>query len=259
MMRHRMVYALQGVLLSCLLTGAALAQQDLLVLVPGAMAEAMERLKPEFEAAHPDIRLLLDIGHTPSHLLMLEQGVQADVALIAARGNVNRALEANVIDADSVVYIAANRLVAIMPEANPANISQVSDLAAEGVSLLLAAQDLPIGVATANFLAAADALLGEGFADALLANVVSRELGVRPIVTKITLGEADAGIVFSSDAALAQVQRMALPEGSDAGIAIAVAATARTEKLEAVQQFSAFLQSAEVQARLETFGFVPVP
>ena len=97
---------------------------------------------------------------------------------------------------------AHNRLVVIVPSTNPARIGRLQDLAKRGVKLVVAAEAVPVGAYTRQSLAklAQAPDFGKDYDRRVLANVVSQEENVKAVVTKVQLGEADAGVVYASDA-----------------------------------------------------------
>ena len=109
-------------------------------------------------------------------------------------------IDEGLIAADAVEVFAHNQLVVITPADNPANIESVADLAGESVLLVLAAEATPIRAYTDAMLASHNDDLGAGFFDAVMLNLVSEESNVRQVVARVALGEADAGIVYQSDA-----------------------------------------------------------
>ncbi len=96
---------------------------------------------------------------------------------------------------------AHNRLVVIYPEENPAGLDGLEDLARPGLKLVMAAKEVPVGQYSLDFLekASQEPTLGPSFQQAVLKNIVSYEENVRAVLNKVALGEADAGIVYSSD------------------------------------------------------------
>ena len=90
----------------------------------------------------------------------------------------------------------------ITPKDNPAKISSVKDLANDGVKFVTAQPSVPIGKYTAQMLdkATADPSLRRDFKTRSMANTVSQEDNVRQVVSKVQLGEADAAVVYSTDA-----------------------------------------------------------
>ena len=145
-----------------------------------------------------------------------------------------------------------------MPPDNQANIASPADLANPGVRLLVAAEELPVGMATQKLL---DNLSKQGapdFKDKALANVVSKEMGVNPIVSKISLGEADAGIVFVSDATSASnVKAVAVPDDANVVVTFVTAPLAGAPNPELAKTFVAYLLSDEAQSMLQAKGFLP--
>jgi molybdate transport system substrate-binding protein len=179
----------------------------------------------------------------------LESGAPADVfasadpeilARLSARGLVSQP-----------VTFASNRLVLVVPRSNPAGIRTVEDVARPGVAVAIAAPDVPVGGYT---LAALRTL---GVEPGVLANVASRETDVRAVLTKVAVGQADAGFVYASDVAGAsgRVLAIPLPPRAQPEIAYAIAVVAATEHPEAAQAFVERLLSPRGQAALEEHGF----
>ena len=97
---------------------------------------------------------------------------------------------------------AHNRLVVIVPATNPARIGRLQDLARRGIKLVVAAEAVPVGAYTRQSLAKLAQAPGfrQDYDRHVLANVVSQEENVKSVVAKVQLGEADAGVVYASDA-----------------------------------------------------------
>ena len=92
------------------------------------------------------------------------------------------------------VVFATNKLIILVPKANPANIATAYDLRREGIKLVIGDRTVPIGTYARQIL---DTL---GITADVMKNVVSQETDVKNVVAKVALGEADAGFVYSSDA-----------------------------------------------------------
>ena len=98
---------------------------------------------------------------------------------------------------------AHNRLVVIVPATNPARIGRLQDLAKRGVKFVVAAEAVPVGQPTPGSRSPSWRRRRTSRTDydrRVLANVVSQEENVKAVVTKVQLGEADAGVVYASDA-----------------------------------------------------------
>jgi molybdate transport system substrate-binding protein len=149
------------------------------------------------------------------------------------------------------VTFASNRLVLIVPAGNPAGIQELADVTEPGTKLVVAAEGVPVGDYTRQ-------VLEELGLTAALDNVVSNEDDVKGVVGKVTLGEADAGFVYATDAALAgdHVQVIELPEGAQPPIEYQIAVVAASENKEAAEAFVDEVLGPDGQAALEAAGFV---
>jgi molybdate transport system substrate-binding protein len=123
--------------------------------------------------------------------LQLQQGAPADV-FAAASAKYPELLYHSGLVRKPVVF-ATNRLVVIVPRSNPGHVSSVYDLRRDGLRIVIGDRSVPIGSYTRQIL---DAL---GLTADLMKNVVSQETDVKGIVTKVALGEADAGFVYATD------------------------------------------------------------
>jgi len=113
---------------------------------------------------------------------------------------------------DTPQIFLTNKLVVILPKDNPATLEKLEDLTNSGIKLVLAAEEVPVGKYTRQALDNMNGSFGNGFKDKVLANVVSNEDNVRQVVAKVQLGEADAGIVYTSDAVAApELQTIEIP------------------------------------------------
>ena len=171
------------------------------------------------------------------------------------------ALESGRIHADAQRTFAHNRLVIVLPADNPAGLTALDDLRQSGLKIVLAAADVPVGRYALDFLdrAEADSSLGAGYKEAVLANVVSYETNVRAVLSKVVLGEADAGIVYTSDAAVQsdQLQQIAIPDALNSIASYPIAPLADSQQTELAQQFVDFVLGPDGQTVLAAYGFAP--
>jgi molybdate transport system substrate-binding protein len=137
--------------------------------------------------------------------LQIRQGAPADVFASASPKYTQLLYHDGIVRRP--VTFARNRLIVIVPKSNPANIHSVYDLRRSGVRVVIGDRGVPIGSYTRQLL---DAL---GITDAVMRNVVSEEPDVKGIVSKVALGEADAGFVYRTDAkpVSAQIEKVFLP------------------------------------------------
>ena len=150
-----------------------------------------------------------------------------------------------------------------MPKDNPANITSVKDLANNGVKFVTAQQGVPIGQYTSAMLdkAAADPAYGADFPKQVEGNIVSREDNVRQIVSKVQLGEADAGVVYTTDVTPQvrdQLQQIAIPDPLQT-IATYPIAVAKGSNAAGGEAFTQFVLGPQGQAILGKWGFLTLP
>lgn len=228
------------------------------VFAPSSMTDAAKELAAAYEAANPGVKLAIEIGHSPTQRLQLTQGATGDVFMTASQKDMDDAIaDKSVADGAARVF-AMNQLIVVLPAKNDANVQKLEDLGNPGVRLLVAVVDTPIGKVTLTALDKMDKQFGAGFKDKVLANVVSNEAGVKPIVSKLQLGEADAGIVFVTDAVAAPaLKTVSIPPELNVISQLNVAPLAAAPNPEHAAAFTAFMTSADGQAILKKWGFLP--
>ncbi len=234
---------------------------ELTVFAAASLTDAFTQMAADIAAANPGLDVGFNFGGSQTLVTQLAEGAEADVFASANVAQMAAAVANGSISGDPATFVR-NRLVVVVPADNPAGIASPADLAGDGLQLVLAQADVPVGRYARESLCAmgADpATYGEGFVDAVAANIVSEEEDVRDVLTRVQLGEADAGIVYVSDAAAAgdAVTTLPIPDPVNAVAEYPIAAvTGGDEALAAA--FIGYVLSAEGQATLRRFGFVPV-
>jgi molybdate transport system substrate-binding protein len=237
------------------------AQVELTVFAAASLKTAFTKLGAAFEAAHPGVTVVFSFDASSTLRTQIEQGAPADVFASADEQNPAALVGAGLAIGPPTPF-AANALTIIVPVDNPAQIATPADLARPGVKVVAAGAAVPITKYADQLLANLAAQPGypAAFVTAVTANVVSREDNVKGIVTKIDLGEGDAGIVYVTDAkASAKVQTIPLPEAANVRATYdAVVVRASAQPVQAAD-FLALLRSPDGQAILAEFGFLPAP
>ena len=147
-----------------------------------------------------------------------------------------------------------NRLVLIVPKSNPAGIHSLYDLRRPGIKLVIAAPAVPVGSYTRQ-------VLKQMGLTGVLSNVVSQESDVRSVLSKVALGEADAGFVYSTDAKTVpgKVTVIKVPAWAQPKVAYALAVVASSGSKTKAQQFVKEVLSKAGQKKLLAAGFLPLP
>jgi molybdate transport system substrate-binding protein len=152
------------------------------------------------------------------------------------------------------VNFTRNTLVIVVPKSNPANVHSVYDLAKPGVTIDVANSAVPVGSYTLQI------LKNMNLTAKVTPNFVSKETDVRSVLSKVALGQADAGFVYSTDAQTVpgQVTVIKMPAWAQPKISYAIAVVTRSSNQAAAQAFVTKVLSKAGQAKLLKFGFLPL-
>ena len=174
---------------------------DLNVFAAASLTEPFGEIGKVFEADHPGVTAVFNFAGSQQLAQQINEGAPADVFASANKTQMDVVIEAGGIESGTEQIFAQNRLVVIFPQDNPTGLMELKDLANPGLKLVIAAEEVPVGKYSLEFLdkATADPAFGATFKDDVLGNVVSYEDNVKTVLTKVVLGEADAGIVYISD------------------------------------------------------------
>ena len=232
----------------------------LIIFAASSLTDAFQDLVKTYETTHPGTKISLSFAGSQVLRTQLEQGAIADIYASADHKNMDLLVTDMLVAANSYQDFATNRLIVILPSGNPAEMKTLADLARPGVKLVLADPSVPAGNYARQILAniSADPAYGSGFTTAVLANVVSNETDVRQVVTKVELGEADAGIVYVSDALATQdLETIPIPDKFNIIAKYPIAILANSPNPGLAGGFIEFIMSAEGQAIMEKWGFTP--
>jgi molybdate transport system substrate-binding protein len=240
-------------------SAGAVHTTTLTVLAAASLNRVFPTLATEFSGTHPDVRVRFSFAGTDALVVQIEQGSPADLFAGASARYGDQLLEERLVEAPRA--FATNRLVLILPVSNPASISTPQDLARPGIKLVIGASIDPIGSYTRKVLANLDRVYGPSYSPAVLSNIVSNEDNVEGVLTKVRLGEADAGFVYVTDAKAAgdAVRSLQLPERAQAIATYPIAVIKTSAHRDLARQFESFVLSPEAQRTLVAAGFGPPP
>lgn len=235
-------------------TGSSLA-----IDAAASLKSVLDKVKTAYEAANPGVTLTISTDSSAALETKIEQGAPADVFLSADTANPQKLVDKGLANGP-VTPIAGNALTVIVPKANPAGVRTPVDLARSGLKVVAAGDAVPITKYAAQLVANLAKVAGypADFAARYAANVVSREDSVAGIVSKVALGEADAGIVYATDAATsADVATVPVPDSANVPATYGGVVVAASHDAAVAARFLAWLAGPDGQAILKTFGFRP--
>jgi molybdate transport system substrate-binding protein len=189
--------------LACLATplisarARAAEPQELTVFAAASLREVFENIALTFEKQHPNLKVRFNFAGSQDLRVQIEQGAKVDVFASADWKHMKTLATQGLVTEPTV--FARNLPVVVVPKNNPAKVATFADLA-KVKHLVVGAPEVPIGAYTENIFTAAEKLQGKVFVEKVRANVRSRELNVRQVLTKVAMGEGDAGIVYKTDA-----------------------------------------------------------
>ena len=242
-------------------TSDSAQELTLTILAASSLSDAFTELGGLFEAQNPGVTVQFNFASSSDLATQLAEGAPGDVFASANKRQMDNA--AARISGEPANFLT-NSLVIIVPAANPAGIETLADLANEGIKLVTALPDVPIRAFTEEMLdkASADPTYGAEFKANVLANVVSEEANVRQLAAKVSLGEADAGVVYKSDVTpdiAEQVLVVEIPDALNVAAVYPIAVVNDSANPELAQAFVDLVLGAEGQAVLAKWGFGPRP
>lgn len=239
------------------------AETELVVFAAASLTEVFTEIARQFEADNQGATVILNFAGSQQLAHQLSQGAPANVFASANEQQMAAAIQTGRVQEGSQQIFARNKLMIIYPTENPAGIHTISDLARPNQRLILASPEVPVGQYAQSFLlsAAADPAFGPEFQDGVVDNIVSYEENVRAVLSKVRLGEADAGIVYASDVwgeANSQVGMIEIPDRLNQVASYPIAPIQNSHHSELAQAFIDLVLSNRGQQIISSFGFTPI-
>jgi molybdate transport system substrate-binding protein len=231
----------------------------LTVYAAASLTDAFTEIGKAFESEHAGVTVVFNFGGSQNLRTQIEQGAPADVFASANTREMDTLVTENFTSAGVPQIFLTNRLVVILPKDNPAGITSLEDLGKPNLKLVLAAEEVPAGRYARLVLDNLNAMFGADYKDKVLANVASNEDNIRQAVTKVQLGEADASIVYVSDAiAVPELGQIEIPVDANVLAEYPIAPLVESANAELAKDFVAYVLSPAGQAILKKWGFTPV-
>ncbi|WP_440949349.1 molybdate ABC transporter substrate-binding protein [Methanosphaerula subterraneus] len=242
-------------------TTAKAGTHDLTVYAAASLMDASKTLGTAFEQSHPGVSVKFNLAGTQTLRSQVENGANADVFLSAGTAHMKALKGEGYMNNTSVTNFTVNYLTVAMPSNNPGNINTLQDLETPGKKIVMGTPDVPVGTATRTLLGKLtnDTTYGQDYQTKVMSNVISYETEVTSIVSKVMLGEADAGFVYTSSLTgdqASQMKFLTIPDKYNDKTVYQSGVLKNSTQADDAGAFVTFLSSADGQAILKQYGFV---
>ena len=223
---------------------------ELNVLVTASLANSFEKIGEVFMNKFLNVSVQFNFAGSATLVTQIQQGAPVDIVAMADTINMNKVLSSGDIDQKSISILAQNKLAILVQRGNPQNIKTLSDLTRNGLKVVLCDLAQPCGRYAATVLSKANV----SFA------VASREASASGVVSRIALGEADAGIAYFTDGFVAgdKVDAVKIADNLNvtAEYPIGIATEPKTKDKSAIVAFIAMTKSSVGRKVLAENGFI---
>jgi len=238
------------------------ASKTLIAFTAASLKGASDAIGPAFSNTSPGTTVKFNLDGTQVLKQQLENGAKADILISASNTYTNALKNEGYLVNDSIKNLTSNYIIVIIPAGNPGHIGSLADLGTPGKKLAMGTPDVPVGVNTRQSIAklANDTFNGT-WNSTVYKNVVSFETTEPGVVTKVSLGEVDAGFVYESSYKAAPngtLNAIVIPVKDNSLQTYTIAVTNTTSDKNAALQFETFMASAQGQQILSNFGFRPI-
>lgn len=222
------------------------AGDSIVVFAAASLKPAFTQIGEQFKADNPNVKVEFSFAGSSDLVTQLTQGADADVFASADTRNMDKAAQAGLVDGAPVDFATNTLTIAVAP-GNPKGIKGFQDLAKPGVAVVVCAPPVPCGGATEKV----------EKATAVTLSPVSEETSVTDVLNKVTTGQADAGIVYVTDAADAgdKVTSVPFPEAAQAVNTYPIAVLKDSQNSELANRFVDLVTGEAGQKVLAEEGF----
>ncbi|GAC1425090.1 MAG: molybdate ABC transporter substrate-binding protein [Ktedonobacteraceae bacterium] len=231
------------------------------VFAAASLTESFKEIATNFQSAHSGVTIKYNFGGSQLLEQQIASGAPADVFASADTANMTKAANASLVSNSQI--FAKNKLVVILPATNPGKINSLKDLANKGIKIDIEAPAVPAGKYSLQVLdkMAQSPDYGKSYERAVKANFVSQEDNVKAVVTKVQLGEADAGFVYLTDVTMKvsdKVKEISIPDNFNVVAHYPIAVTKNTANASDAQAFVQYILSSDGQAVLQRYKFIGI-
>jgi molybdate transport system substrate-binding protein len=230
-------------------TSASKVSGKITVSAAASLTGAFTQIEKDFHTANPDASATFNFGSSSTLATQIQQGAPADTFASADQTNMTKLTDKNLVSGSPVVF-AKNQLVIVTKPGNPKNVKTLADLANAG-TIALCGADVPCGKYAAQALQNAGVTIPE--------SSITRGVDVKATLAAVTTGDANAAIVYETDAKSAgsDVDTVEIPAEQNVIATYPIAVLTGTSDKETAQAFVDYVMSSAGQATLQSFGFLP--
>ncbi len=225
---------------------AKIEARTLTVFAAASLTESFGALGKKFEAQNSGVTVKFSFEGSSALVQKLTQGAKADVFASADQANMDKATKGEVIDGQPSVF-ATNRLAIAVGKGNPKGVKGLADLAKDGLTVVVCAPQVPCGAAAKKVQQSSGVTL----------KPASEEQDVKSVLAKVQSGDADAGLVYVTDAtsAATKVDKVDFPEAAGAINNYPIGVVKGASDAFLAKQFTEFVLSPEGRQELAKVGF----
>lgn len=221
-------------------------ETTLTVFAAASLTDVYADINAEFEKAHPGVKIVMTNGGSNDLVTQISQGAPADVLATADTKNMDKAVEQQLISGEPTPF-ATNELTIAVPPGNPKQIDSLSDLSNTDLKVVECAAEVPCGTVTDKVYEKAGVTV----------KPVSEENSVTDVLGKVTSGNADAGLVYTTDVKRSggKAEAVVIPEAGEFRSTYPIAVVKDSKNADLAQEYVSFMVSAPAQKDLQVAGF----
>ena len=221
---------------------------EITVFAAASLTESFDAMAKQFQKKYPDVDVRFSYDASSNLATQINQGAPADVFASADADNLQKTIDAGGVTPPPVVF-AKNRLEIAVEKGNPKQIKSLADLQKPGLIVVLCADQVPCGKYAAQSLAMAGVTVSPA----------SKEENAKATLSKVSIGEADASIVYVTDvrAAKGTTSGVKIPDKGNVIATYPIGVVKDSQNTAAAKAWVKFVRSEEGQAILRKFGFLP--
>jgi len=227
--------------------GSSASPAEIKVFAAASLTASFTKIGEDFTAANNGTKVTLNFAGSQALATQIQQGAPADVFASADTTNMDKVKDL----VGTPQIFASNQLQIVVEKSNPKGVKGLEDLDNPDLKVVLAAPDVPVGKYSQQALAKANVTV----------KPVSQEQDVKAVVSKVSLGEADAGIVYTTDVTAGgdKVEGVDIPEDQNVDATYPIATVKASKAQDQAQAFMDYVLSDQGQQVLKSYGFGPPP